>query len=119
MKLRQDVRDWLQKVEVDFESAKILSRKRKQNLVDAACFHSRQCAEKYLKALLTRHRISFPKTHDLVEPTLELLRPDLIRLRPFAVNVRYPGEFATKKDAKVSLKAMGHVRERIRTLLIC
>ena len=128
MKLRQDVRDWLQKAEVDFESAKILSRKRKQNLVDAVCFHSQQCAEKYLKALLTRHRISFPKTHDLVEllqlalaiePTLELLRPDLIRLRPFAVNVRYPGEFATKKDAKVSLKAMGHVRERIRTLLIC
>lgn len=126
MRLRQDVRDWLQKAEVDFESARILSRKRKQNLVDAVCFHSQQCAEKYLKALLTQHRIPFPKTHDLVEllqltlaiePTLELLRPDLIQLRPFAVDVRYPGEFATKKEAKSSLKAMDHVRERIKHYL--
>ena len=126
MRLRQDVRDWVQKAEIDSESARILSRKRKSKLVDAVCFHSQQCAEKYLKALLVLHRISFPKTHDLVEllqlvlpvdPTLELLRPDIMQLNPFAVDFRYPGEFATPTDARSALKSMDQIRNRIRHLL--
>ena len=102
MKLRRDVRDWV------------------------VCFHAQQCAEKYLKAFLIRHRAAFPKTHDLldlldlakhIDPTLELLRPDLMHLEPYAVEFRYPGEFATREEAKRSIRVVSRVREALRNLL--
>lgn len=126
MKLRRDVRDWLVKAEEDYETARLLVRKRKPNLSNAVCFHAQQCAEKYLKAFLVFHRIAFPKTHDLLDllelakradPTLELLRPDLAYLEPYAVEFRYPGEFATRPQAKRSARVMAHIRESLRDRL--
>ena len=119
MKLRRDVRDWVVKAEEDCETARLLVRKRKPNLSNAVCFHAQQCAEKYLKAFLIFHRIAFLKTHDLLDllelakradPTLELLRPDLAQLEPYAVEYRYPGEFATRHEAKRSARVMAHLR---------
>ena len=123
MKLRRDVRDWVVKAEEDYEAARALVRKRKPNLSNAVCFHAQQCAEKYLKAFLIYHRIAFPKTHDLLDllelakradSTLELLRPDLAHLEPYAVEFRYPGEFATRQEAKRSVQVGTHVREAFR-----
>ena len=67
MKLRRDVRDWVAKAEEDFAVVRTLSRTRRPVLNDAVCFHAQQCAEKYLKALLTRDHVAFPKTHDLLD----------------------------------------------------
>ena len=126
MKLRRDVRDWVVKAEEDYETARTLVRKRKHNLSNAVCFHAQQCAEKYLKAFLIFHRIAFPKTHDLldllelakkVDPTLELLKSDLAYLEPYAVEFRYPGEFATRQEAKRSARVMAHVRLALRNCL--
>jgi len=75
-------------------------RVRKIPNYDAVCFHSQQCAEKYLKAILQEQNIPFGKTHNLTtlldlitpnEPAWELMRPNLERLSVFAVQVRYPG----------------------------
>ncbi len=126
MKLRQDVRDRVVKAEEDYEAARALVRKRKPNLSNAVCFHAQQCAEKCLKAFLTYHRISFPKTHDLLDllelakradPALELLRSDLEYLEPYAVEFRYPGEFATRQEAKRSAQMVTHVRGAFRDRL--
>lgn len=126
MKRRRDVRDWVAKAEEDFAVIQALIRKQTPSLHDAVCFHAQQCAEKYLKALLTRDRIAFPKTHDLLDllkrakahdPTLELLRPFLVYLEPYAVNLRYPGEFATRTEAKRSVRAVTLVRDMCRRLL--
>lgn len=126
MKPRRDVHDWVVKAEEDFEAARTLLRKRKLNLSNAVCFHAQQCAEKYLKAILIDHRIAFPKTHDLLDllelakkadPTLELLRPDLTHLEPYAVEFRYPGEFATRQEAKRSTQVVMHIREAVRNCL--
>ena len=122
MSLRRDVRDWIVKAEEDFEAARTLTRKRTHRLNNVVCFHAQQCAEKYLKALLTKHRISFPKTHDLIElleltkivaVTLELLRSDLEYLQPYAVDFRYPGDFATRREALRALRLTSHVRDII------
>ncbi len=126
MKLRRDVRDWVVKAEEDYEVVRALIRKRKPNVNNAVCFHAQQCAEKYLKAFLIRHRIAFPKTHDLLDllelakqadSTLELLRPDLAHLEPYAVEFRYPGEFATRQEAKRSVRVAARVREAFRNRL--
>jgi HEPN domain-containing protein len=42
--------EWVQKAEGDFLVAQKMLRARKQPVYDAVCFHSQQCAEKYLKA---------------------------------------------------------------------
>ena len=68
---------------------------------DIVGFHAQQAAEKYLKALLTRHQIEFPKTH-VIRRLLILLEPvdlamvealdDANWLSPFGAEIRYPGE---------------------------
>lgn len=56
---------WAAYAEEDLETAKAALRARKPRLM-TACFHSQQCAEKYLKALLLTRTSDFPKTHDLI-----------------------------------------------------
>lgn len=41
-------------------------------LVEDACFHAQQCAEKALKVLLIERGIAFPRTH-VLETLLDLL----------------------------------------------
>lgn len=123
---RRDVRDWVVKAEQDYEAARFLIRKRRPALNDAVSFHAHQCAEKYLKAFLVKHRVAFPKTHDLLEllelasridATLELLRPFLTYLLPYAVDIRYPGEGVTRPEARQAIGYMQRLRERLRYAL--
>ncbi len=65
------VAEWVEKAEGDFHTAQRELRVRRTPNYDAACFHSQQCAEKYLKTFLVSRRIEPPHTHNLVE----LLKP--------------------------------------------
>jgi HEPN domain-containing protein len=118
--------EWIQKAEDDFFVAQAMYRSRKHPVYDAVCFHSQQCAEKYLKAFLQEHDVDIPKTHKLLDllrlckendPALEMLISDLIILDRFAVQVRYPGTTADKEDAKATLTALTSVRAMIRSQL--
>jgi HEPN domain-containing protein len=60
-------REWIRKAEADWNSAGLLFRARKHPNYDGACFHTQECAEKYLKARLEEAGIAFGKTHDLEE----------------------------------------------------
>lgn len=89
------------------------SRVRKNPNYDGICFHAQQCAEKYLKARLSKAEIHFTKIHDLVallelvlavEPIWEDFRTDLAFLSDFAVNFRYPGESADREAATSAVK---------------
>jgi HEPN domain-containing protein len=93
------ISEWIRKADVDLSAAHRL--RSEDGLREIVTFHCQQAAEKYLKALLTRFRVDFPKTHD-IEKLLYLAAP-LNRavietlfparwLGPFAVEVRYPGD---------------------------
>ena len=93
---------------------------------DQICFHGQQSAEKYLKALLEELGIDVEKTHELDDlltpllphhPTLRSLRRGLNFLTNFAVNPRYPGKNATKRQAAAALRWAGKVRDACRNLL--
>jgi HEPN domain-containing protein len=66
--------------------------------LELICFHLQQCAEKLMKAALSKNQINFPKIHDL-EALLTIitnnkidLHPDpdlLIELNDYAVEGRY------------------------------
>jgi len=93
-----EVRRWVTKAENDLRNAEYVLTLGKECPTDTVCFHAHQCAEKYLKAILVLHGISFPRTHDLVA-LLNLSGPDVeLALRAEDVHPlnRYPVEPATR-----------------------
>lgn len=116
MKPAGEAKEWIYKAEEDFLTASVLVKKRRRSAPDNICFCAQQCAEKYLKAFLVHHRITFPKTHDLLvleklaeerESLLSVLRPSLGELVPYSVAYRYPGSTASMAEAK---EALGHAK---------
>jgi HEPN domain-containing protein len=97
--IRRLVSEWLAKADLDLQTVHRLCPE--DPFRDIVAFHAQQAAEKYLKALLTRHQVEFPKTHELrrlldllaeVEPQLAASLTDIKWLEPFGVEVRYPGD---------------------------
>lgn len=99
--IRLLVGEWIKKADLDFKTVVRLSAE--GEFRDVVGFHAQQAAEKYLKALLTRHQIEFPKTH-VIRRLLILLEPvdpamvdalnDANWLSPFGAEIRYPGDRA-------------------------
>lgn len=118
--------EWVAKAEGDFLTAGRELRARKSPNYDAVCFHSQQCAEKYLKAFLQENEKHIPKIHNLIELMLlceepdgsfEMLRTDLVTMERYAVRGRYPGEVAEKEDARSAYAAADTVRKFTRQKL--
>jgi HEPN domain-containing protein len=93
---------------------------------DGVCFHCQQCAEKYLKALLQESGLAITRTHDLealrvqllpTHPSLRSFRRGLEFLTDFAVDVRYPGKKARRRQAVSALRWAERVRRVSRALL--
>lgn len=84
----------------------------------------RQCAEKYLKALLVLHSVPFPKIHDLLELLPLVPKAIALRLEPidvatvnrYAIEGRYPGDWEpiTREDAEEAVEMARKVREAVR-----
>ncbi len=98
----QVVRGWLAKASNDLESARCLLD-RQAPILDTACFHCQQAAEKALKALLILHEREPPRTHSIgvlldvgvdCDRRLAGLRADCEWLTAYAVETRYPDSAA-------------------------
>lgn len=117
--------EWIKKAEADHRAAARLASGA-DPLHDQVCFHCQQVAEKYLKALMEEQGLTIPRTHNLVallplltphHGSLRSLRRGLDFLTRFAVDTRYPGETASKRQATASLRWTGRVRDACRSLL--
>ena len=125
--MKPAAREWVRKAEGDFRTARRESRVRSAPNHDAVCFHAQQCAEKYLKALLTDAGTVFPRIHDLVKladlcPSrmariMGGIRDDIDLLSRFSVACRYPGEVAGRREASEAIAAVGRARKTMRALL--
>lgn len=94
-----EVQIWLDKAEEDWLAAKWLLRE-DSPVVLPAIFHIQQAAEKLLKGYLSNLGIHFERKHDLTYllslapgSSLESYLGFLEELSPFAVEIRYPGDF--------------------------
>lgn len=117
------ITEWLRKANDDLNLADYLLTTGTA-FPNAITFHAQQAAEKYLKALLTRYQIIFPKTHDL-EQLLDLIESinndlaatlrDIIILTPYGVELRYPGDRpdATSDEAREAVLLACTVRDAI------
>jgi HEPN domain-containing protein len=115
----------VRKAEGDFVAVRKLARG-SEPTYDATCFHCQQGAEKYLKAILEELSHPIPRTHNLVAllrlllphyGSLGGLRRGLNFLTRFAVGTRYPGDTATKRQAKAAQRWAEKVRETCHLLL--
>ena len=115
--------EWVEKAEGDFLTAQREFRARTAPNYDAVSFHSQQCVEKYLKALLQESNLAFGKTHDLsvllnlllvIHPAWSRELPAMRTLSAYAVELRYPGNTADKAMAKSALLLCKEFRSKAR-----
>src|SRR6516165_10066167 len=123
--MKRSTRAWVRKAESDFRVAAVIARA-SEPFHDEQCFHCQQSAEKYLKALLEELGLAVPKTHNLVailpllvphHGTIRSLRRGVDFLTRYAVETRYPGDSASKRQAASALRWAGKVRAACRDLL--
>jgi len=121
------LREWVQVAEEDIRNAEHTLTLQEGCPLRTVCFHAQQCAEKYLKALLTLRSVPFPKTHDLAEllhlfpPGLQLNLPleDVDRLTDYAMETRYPSfqGVPSRDEAEQAVETARRVRQAARALL--
>lgn len=116
-------KEWIKKAEEDY---RVATREFKVRPIAyyAVCFHSQQCIEKYMKAVLQENETPFAKIHDLeillkscrkFIPSLEEYREELIWLTTFSIEVRYPGFNADKKNAQKAITCMKKIRKVLKS----
>jgi HEPN domain-containing protein len=121
--VRKVVAEWLLKADADLALASHLLAEGSL-FPSAIAFHSQQAAEKYLKAFLSRHQVSFPKTHDLavlldlvetVDRDLAASLRDVIVLTLYGVEIRYPTDQpdATPEEARDAVQLARKLRDAI------
>jgi len=94
------IKQWLEKAGHDLIAAQVLID-HNPLILDNACFHCQQAAEKYLKAFLIHKKQETSKTHDvkfLLDQCSELDKDfknvDVKNITIFAVKARYPDDSA-------------------------
>jgi HEPN domain-containing protein len=116
------IQGWLQKAEGDLRAAERLLDFKQPDYFTSA-FHAQQAAEKFLKALLVRHQIYFPKTHNIqqlvdlgaqADPTLQTELASASILTPYGVEFRYPGDDRVDDElAKQAVEECVRVRDAV------
>ena len=95
------VQQWLDKAESDQKVTEVLLKSDLESF-DSIGFHAQQSAEKFIKALLVRHQVEFPKTHDIsklrnlvlkIDRSVSVKLEPADALTPYGVEFRYPGDF--------------------------
>src|SRR5438874_1817860 len=103
---------WVRKAEADYQLAAQIAR-RSEPFHDQLCFHCQQSSEKFLKALLQELALMIPRTHNLLDlqhlllphhPSLRSFRRGFDFLTRFAVDTRYPGYDASKRQATAAFR---------------
>ena len=124
--MREITKEWVDKADDDFYSAELLLHSGEHPMPGNSCFHSQQCAEKYLKAFLVENEIDFPRTHQLmvllelcygVDVSFLEISQLLRRLEGYAVAVRYPGITIDSGSAEKALQTAGAIQKFLRQKL--
>lgn len=123
------VQNWLTFADEDIHVAELIFN---EDVPNQVCFHSQQCVEKILKALLLFHKQPCPKIHDLRELYKKCLKTNILEVTPFQKEIemlslfylptRYPDALVgslpdrlpTDKDAKLALDAAKEIYSQLR-----
>ncbi|KGE72803.1 hypothetical protein DC28_06145 [Spirochaeta lutea] len=115
--------EWLFKADHDLKSAGLLLAS-EYKLLDAAIYHTQQCAEKSLKAVLSFHKRRIGKTHSLmnllevcigIDEQYQSIYDDCVFLDPFSTLYRYPeGDLLPEEiEVREAISAATKIYERV------
>ena len=116
------VREWLDKAEADYRTARREFEAVDSPNYDAVCFHAQQSGERLMKAIMIHNRVVPPRIHSLARlfelldplcPGLDLAIEDLNHLTTLGMAVRYPGESADRDDAEEVLQICDRLRDAL------
>ena len=115
----EDVIEWIQIAESDFDSAKILNEAVRKHY-EVICYLCAQAAEKYLKGYLISKDIVPEKTHNLpflnnlcvrIDSNFGNIKRACDFLNQFANNIRYPHKYeVTENDVNSSIDSVENIR---------
>ncbi len=126
--MKPETEEWIAKAEADLATARREADVVESANYDAVCFHSQQCAEKYLKAILVENGVKFSRIHDLeiLVNMIVSLNPEILGVMKFArilsamaVEVRYPCMDTDDEDAGEALRSAHAIREVSRGIMGC
>jgi HEPN domain-containing protein len=111
-----NIKAWLEKAHTDWQTAQALVEQIKPPILDTACFHCQQTAEKAIKGYLTFKQSNFQKSHNLVyllelyanhESEFSNLLNEAEVLTPYAVEICYPGDALSPslEDGRIALES--------------
>jgi len=117
------VQQWLNKAKHDLNAAEVLHKSEIESF-EITSFHAQQAAEKFIKAILVRHQVEFPKTHDIAKLRNLILKIDKVLfeklepadiLTPYGVEFRYPGDLPdlTQQQAENALQVALQMKQII------
>ena len=127
--MNESARRWLAFSDEDLKMAELAFE---NSLWNQVCFHSYQCAEKSLKALIVERGESPPRTHRLTDllillgvPALDELADELRLLEGFYIPTRYPDALPGtllealpgEQEAQEALTAARRVSDAIQGIL--
>jgi HEPN domain-containing protein len=112
---------WWRKGESDLTNARMCLAA--NQVLDTACFHAQQAAEKYLKVYMSFNKIEFPFIHNLEklveicaarDPEFSIIKERAQSLTPFAVEARYDENFWPDTDtAREAICGAEYIRQFI------
>jgi HEPN domain-containing protein len=120
--MNETAREWIDKADGDYRTAGREIQVTDAPNFDAVCYHSQQCIEKLMKALLIQKETVPPRTHDLVHLDQLLAAAtagwswpveELRFLTRAAVEFRYPGESADHDEAVEAFRIGTRLREAL------
>jgi HEPN domain-containing protein len=120
VKLTPYLFEWIRLAEQD-EKLAVFALK-DSTLLEPACFHAQQLAEKYLKIFILFHNQRFNKTHNLtdlvqlcsqIDSDFNSLLTESDELTEFYIESRYPVKSSeiTQKDAKKALTVAKRIKK--------
>ena len=127
--MKEEVKNWLHFASEDLKVAKLTL---KEEIYNQVCFHSQQCAEKAIKALILSRGIVPPKIHKLADLTNYLnkkyfkkLIRGILSLDRYYIPTRYPDAamgmlpsgLPTKNDAIEALNTAELVLRKAKQIL--
>ena len=124
--MREEARTWIKKADKDLGNAGFALQSVDGPLPVTTALHCQLSAEKYLKAFLSEHGISFSRTHTLIslfdlcmpiDNSFESVWQDINQLNGYSIASRYPmssNSLEFRKEAIASAKRVrAFVLERL------
>src|SRR6056297_1016641 len=110
--MKKQAKEWMKFAKSDLQATMAIITE--ENLSTVAAFHTQQCVEKSLKALLELYNKKVPRTHDLIKLlqkieeekiniNMKINEEVLDQISQVYIDTRYPADFGLLPEGKPSI----------------